>query len=1155
MTLFNNYLAFLFVSLLLFLVSCDNQQTKPIDPLPTSSPKELKKIASFLNSQPDSARLLSKEYVQQALVIGDAQLERQVRLLETEAWLKLGVPDSAMESIKRIEDRFKSEIENSSAQLMYYRAYAHELYGDFDLALQLSKMATELALAENNPMLAIESELIQYDIYLTQFHYDSILLNQTEMRSQIRTYGNPGQLAQWLKIEGSRMYEIGQPKRARELLDSSAVLAQLDNNLIQWTETLFHKFQFVPQCSEIQVIESHRKVLDSIVDITGNRRHIQHILKIQAYTQLRHSETARGMELMEQICDSYKNLGLRYLHAGTQLSLAQWLINMGQRGKALELLQENFEIVKNRNYEYLELESIAHMIRLYAIMGEIDKMPDLLSELKMRTADLQPLKLKRMAVDCEKLYHLKRRDFKEAIKFQKELLAINRQLSSPCNSINTQLYLAQLYYYVGDMETSKKIFFSTLDTAKSAGYHELVALGQIHAGQMLRFRESELAIELIEEANEYFLKSHRSENIKLAYYFLADANRRTGDYKNAFSYSQKLMKFKDSINQVDINQQTALLATQLETAQKEQKLAESERNAKEKELQLEVQQSELNRSNQFLATSIISGILILISGLFLFNRYRLKKTTENLALVRKQNELERVNRETEQRLEMESLKNRFFTDVSHELRTPLTLIHGPLEQLIAERSLEKDNRLQVMLRNTNRLLDLVNQSLDLSRLESGQVQLKLEKGSFTDLPLGVVEQFQSSLNQKQVRLILSTDSDSLQGDMDSQQLRTVWNNLLSNALKHTPEKGKITVATSVVYRNEVEWLKGSVSNTGPKIDPKHLPHLFDRYYRAEDSKGTGSGIGLTLCKEIVELHGGDFTVQSDSVLGTTFTFRIPRYSDQKLPDASLKPFGIQEREAVSTDEQIPVNGTLLVVDDNPDMLIHLKGILTPQFEVVTASNGKEALEWTQKQSFDLVISDVMMPETDGIGLTQKLKENLTTSHLPVILLTAKATQEDKLTGLIIGADDYLYKPFDARELVVRAENLIRQRAQLRNLYTQGVLVPPQKVAKNKLDQDFLERARNVVDKHLQNSEFSVEYFCQEMALNRTSVHQKLKVLTGLSTSAYIRYIRVCHAAEMIRSGTTHMGTVADLVGFNSRQAFNKAFQEHFHLTPSEFSRL
>lgn len=586
--------------------------------------------------------------------------------------------------------------------------------------------------------------------------------------------------------------------------------------------------------------------------------------------------------------------------------------------------------------------------------------------------------------------------------------------------------------------------------------------------------------------------------------------------------------------------------------------------------------------------------------------YGLRRYEMNRQQLKHNLELEHAQAEGLQQLD--HLKSRFFANISHEFRTPLTLILGPLENLRAGRFKgDLDKQYGMMERNARRLLRLINQLLDLSKLEAGKLTLQASYGNLLPFIKGIVYSFESLAERKQITLRFAAEAKEIMLYFDRDKMEKIVTNLVSNAFKFTPEGGKVSVQLSVVtHQSSVisdqfsvvsnqlsvskqhdqlindHWLLINVTDTGVGISAEKLPHVFERFYQARDSytkDQPGSGIGLALTKELVELHRGEISVVSTVGRGTTFTIRLPLGKDHLQKDeivesgvsdlAGGKLQKASEREAVdpliqesidpsiqhlasSNQHQATSDQIILIVEDNPDMRAYIREQLSDMFRVVEAEDGEEGFEKSVDKIPDLIISDVMMPKMDGYQLGEKLKTDERTSHVPVILLTAKSSGESKLEGLELGADDYLIKPFDSRELQVRVKNLIDQRRKLRERFGKEVKLQPRDIAITSTDEQFLERAMAVVDEHISKADFDVETFGRKVGMSRKHLHRKLKALTDQAPSEFIRTLRLQRAAQLLEKNAGNVTEVAYEVGFNSISHFAKAFKEQFGILPSEY---
>lgn len=546
------------------------------------------------------------------------------------------------------------------------------------------------------------------------------------------------------------------------------------------------------------------------------------------------------------------------------------------------------------------------------------------------------------------------------------------------------------------------------------------------------------------------------------------------------------------------------------------------------------------------------------------------------------NELERKDFEAQKLQEVDRLKSRFFADISHEFRTPLTLILGPFHKVlskITDRETRED--LRVMQRNAHRLQRLVEQLLDLSRIEARRMPLHAHANDIVPKIREWVASFVSLAESKNITLNLNFPERPIMAYFDAEKLEKIVYNLLSNAFKFTPEGGEITVAVGNGSSSGSGSLEFLVGDSGIGIPPEQIEHIFDRFYRASDAltgEQGGTGIGLALAKEFVELHHGKIRVESDVGKGSTFTVLLPlgrehlsddeivesEDADRRKEDDTKQPASVEQQ--TMTDQQFVLPDTasvlpspasqdsILIVEDNDDMRRYLRNSLIPDFEIVEAENGEAGYQVACKKTPDLIVSDVMMPIMDGFALCEKLKTDQRTSHIPVILLTARAGQEDKLEGLETGADDYLTKPFDARELQIRVKNLIEQRQRLRERFSREITVQPKDITVTSIDEKFLQQALDTVEANISDSDFQIDQFCHAIGMSRSTLNRKLRALTGLSTNGFIRTLRLKRAAQLLEQKSATIVEIAYEVGFNNPSYFAECFRQQFGKPPSEWGK-
>ena len=583
-----------------------------------------------------------------------------------------------------------------------------------------------------------------------------------------------------------------------------------------------------------------------------------------------------------------------------------------------------------------------------------------------------------------------------------------------------------------------------------------------------------------------------------------------------------------------------------------------------------------------------NGILFLLTVFSLSIGYRknlLKKEKEK-ALEQNLKDQETIIEKLEQtnKLEkMDKVKTRFFTNITHEFRTPLTVILGMTDQLgsgswtakISAKEKERlYNGLDLINRNGQKLLQLINQLLDLSKIDSANLKANYQLKEVVSFVQYVGESFESLAARKSIRLQIYNEMEELTMAVDEIKLQKVISNLLSNAIKFTPTRGKVTLHLS----QQNNFIQIKIKDTGEGISEAALPFIFDRFYQADNTltrKGEGTGVGLALVKELVELMEGTINVKSELGKGAEFVVLLPIHMNANQSLASSEEIDLTREQAnplpipdLLTLENNPVanaNTTialdddnkpqLLVVEDNPDVIFYINSILEPYYDIIKAVDGAEGIEKALEQIPDLIISDVMMPVKDGFELVETLKQDERTSHIPIVLLTAKATQHDKLDGLKFGADAYLMKPFDKEELLVRLEKLLELRKALQLQYSKAsqdlaIINTP------KTQEDiFLEKLNDVLEKHYIDSELSVKDLAKMLLLSHQQFYRKLKGLTDQTPNRYLRTFRLHKAKNLlIADNDLNVSEVAYDVGFDNPNYFSRVFSEEFGVSPNQVRR-
>ena len=530
-------------------------------------------------------------------------------------------------------------------------------------------------------------------------------------------------------------------------------------------------------------------------------------------------------------------------------------------------------------------------------------------------------------------------------------------------------------------------------------------------------------------------------------------------------------------------------------------------------------------------------------------------------------QLEIERRDKEHQEEINQMKMRFFINISHELRTPLTLILTPLQEIINKISDRwTRNQLEYIQRNANRLLHLVNQLMDYRRAELGVFELKAKKGNAHQLIQDNFLFYDKLARHKKITYTLHSELEDKEVLFDANYLELIVNNLLSNAFKYTESGQSITVT----LKEENGWLLLQVSDTGIGIPINKQGKIFERFYQIE-SEHVGSGIGLSLVQRLIELHHGRIELDSEENKGSTFSVYLPQdLSVYKPSELASNDEQNEEEQVYSTNSKAMYfidtekvenesvesgdkkRGTILIVEDNNEIRRYLSNGLADLFNTLEAGNGEEALEKLKDNEVDVIVTDVMMPVMDGIKLCKNVKQNIRTCHIPVIILSAKTDIKDQMEGLQMGADDYIPKPFSLAILTTKIQNMMRTRRRMLDKYAKSLEVEPEKITFNAMDEALLKRAMAIVEKNMDNIEFSTDEFAREMNMSRSNLHLKLKAITGESTIDFIRKIRFNEAAKLLKDGRYTIAEVSTMVGFNTPSYFATSFKKYFGCLPTEY---
>lgn len=644
---------------------------------------------------------------------------------------------------------------------------------------------------------------------------------------------------------------------------------------------------------------------------------------------------------------------------------------------------------------------------------------------------------------------------------------------------------------------------SALYLAETLAYKTLISLG---------LNDMTTAKSAIDEANEIF-KDHQADP---SYPKFLTSEIAYAIKMKAFEKALELTKKKDSLENIIQKNSNTNQINELEAIyQNEQKI---------KEIELLKAKNEVTEKQNYIYIAI-TGILML-SGIFLFYAYRNKiKTAQKLN-------------------ELNELKSRFFANISHEFRTPLTLIKSPVQSLQAEISNESQKRkLDLIDKNSNRMLDLVDQLLELSKLDSGNLKLILKEGNIGLFLHSIVESFAFQAKENKLSFSSSIEKNTENHHFDKDVIEKIVSNLLSNALKYTPENESIHFQSTII-NNELQLI---VSNSGSEMKKEELSKIFERFYQKKENH-QGVGIGLALVKELVELYKGKISTTVEKGI-LSFSVCLPLEKSHQIAFIVPKETPNSITNEIINESELPI---LLLVDDNENIRTVLKDLFKQNFHILEAEDGVQALKMAKKEVPDCIISDVMMPKMDGFEFTKQIKNHELTSFIPVILLTAKTSDEAHLESLKSTADAFLTKPFNNDIVKATVFQLIEERKKLQRRYRQELILKPVDIVINSVDEQFMKKLQQILDHQLSNADYTAEDFASDIGMSRMQLHRKLKSLLGVSATEFMRNERLKNAAELLIKGNGNISEIAYTVGFNDVSYFSKCFKEYFNCTPTDY---
>ena len=885
-----------------------------------------------------------------------------------------------------------------------------------------------------------------------------------------------------------------------------------------------------------------------------------------AIATLKHAiKTGEAEQLSALLTDAYLELGIVYLRQ-QHLDSARHVLGQGIATAKAQNEELNLGLLynvlgnveKEENNFTVAMENYIKATAIFEHYNSNDELAQSLSNLgniqnilgntdKAEVYALQSLDIaKRANKDASIAYanrllgriYRKQKRFDEALKNYAIASGLYEKLGEKRELGETYTNAGNIYFELEKYDRALEYYFDALRIKRTIPDSVGIAYDfNAAAITFYKLKKHKLALVYTDSGMFFARKKNIQALVMDGYQNKSDIYSDLKQYQQAHENYVRYVAIKDSLDILRNKEAADELEAKYQSQKKEAEISILHADNEIKSLQIERQHTQ---RIYLIGISLLSFLVIAL----LYNRYRIKQ------------------RGAEKLKQLDAVKSSFFANISHEFRTPLSLILSPLQKSL----LDPDSNLSrsdidMMYRNATRLHGLINQLLDLSRIESGKMRLHLEETDLRSFIATLCSAFQSQADQRQMGYHVTFNDDNGVGVVDRDKLEKIIYNLLSNAFKFTPDGGRIDVevrkSSDLVIR---------VRDNGIGISSAHIPFIFDRFYQVDTAPtrfSEGTGIGLALAKELAETHKGSLQVTSVEGRGSEFVLSIPvnrnHYHVDDFTQANADkdivnpwrhdPVQDDEEKLTDTENELPI---ILIAEDNADMRSFIRDTLKRDYRIVEAEDGLNAWEQAQTVIPDLIISDVMMPRMDGATLCEKIKTTFTTSHIPVVMLTARAGQQGKIDGLQRGADDYLVKPFDVQELKVRVQNLIVQRKKLRDLYRQEITLQPKDVIVTSLDAEFLQKALSILEKFYSNSEFGVDEFNREIGFSRMQLHRKLKALTGQSTGEFIKRFRLEKAKQLLSFQGAQVSQVAYDCGFNNVSHFSKSFKDYAGMTPSEF---
>ena len=891
-------------------------------------------------------------------------------------------------------------------------------------------------------------------------------------------------------------------------------------------------------------------ISDSLGYVKGRAFSIWNLALADAHRE----NNEKTIDLLSTCLKLFIELDYKVYVAGSYHMIGAILSKQGLFSQSLEYQFKGLEVNEEYgNPQYLSA-SLRHIGNVYRLFDDYNKALEFyIKSLKLVENKKHTITLARILESIGSTYSVSG-NFKESLKYHKRSASIAQELNSYFDLAIAENQIGYVYNNLNLPQVAIPYLERSINSFKEFKSSQALATSYSNLS------DSYKRLEYFEVAKKFAILSYeaaKESGLPVQVDILDNLYKiyeKSGDYKNALKYQGEYLAAKDSIYNDKSKRDLARAEITYEFEQK-QKLEDANRE----------------RDIFILFSGIGFLLIIVIAGIFY---------TRTLG---RKNKL--ISEQKEKLEELDKIKSNFFANISHEFRTPLTLILSPIRSL--RKSMKDDehkNELLLVETNANKLLRFVNQLLALSKFESGEMAKNLQRIDLVDYIKFITESFVTLAKRDSIEYNQTFQLQHLVTDFYPDHLEQLIFNILSNAFKFTKKNESISVKLTVanpagqladeneVLTSENISIKIIVNDTGIGIEKENLDRIFDRFYQVEQSTTRGyegTGIGLSLVKELVEFYNGNINIESEVGKGTEVTVSIPLgkiYSinetiqtDQDHITIKSEEKQIAESEVYNVtehnvDDSIKNENVVLIVEDSNELRIHITKMLGKDFKVIEAENGEDGFEIAIENVPDLIISDIMMPKMDGNEMSRRLKSDQRTSHIPIILLTAKAAIEDKIEGLETGAIDYITKPFDSDELKIKISNQIEIRKELHNKFKSENLIKLSEIEVTSIEEKFLQKAVKIVEENIENENFSVEDLASEIGLSRVQLHRKISALTNKPTTYFIRSIRLERAAQLIEKGAGNVTEVAYMVGFNSQSYFTKRFVEHFGKSPSEFQK-